>query len=124
MHVRLTYAATNASSKPLMSSLPLRVLRSAKRVELEAEMDVSTGDLLRRLAEHVKAWSKPAVSGFQVGAAGLTTDGDVVCGVNIEVAGCNLSGTVHAEQFVVASTFHNRPSVRYKLFLHCCVVHG
>lgn len=77
-------------------------LVAAERRSLEAEYHLSTDDLLRALVTLVAPRALCPISGFRVGAAGLTAEGDVFLGVNLEFRGASMAQTVHAEQFLVA----------------------
>jgi cytidine deaminase len=86
----------------------MRLLR-ADRERLEAELALSTPALLRLCVGVVEKWSRCAISGFQVGVAGLASaSGDVYFGVNLEFDAVPLSCTVHAEQFLVTNLFFGR----------------
>ena len=64
-------------------------------VQLEQAMQ----DLILLAAE----FSRPAISGYRVGAVGLGASGALVLGANFEFAGAALAQTVHAEQCMVAN---------------------
>ena len=68
--------------------------------ELAAE-DTSSKGLLR-WQELAQGRSHSPISGFPVGAAASTVDGDLVLGVNLEFPGASFSQTVHAEQFLLS----------------------
>lgn len=73
-----------------------------RRAELEEQLGLKTDDLLRALVGYAKPRARCEVSGFQVGAAGLTLEGEVFLGVNLEFGGASFAQTVHAEQFLVS----------------------
>ena len=75
---------------------------------MECELQLGTSDLLALCVGIVEKWSHCAISGFQVGVAGLATNGDVYFGVNLEFDGVPLSCTIHAEQFLVTNLFFGK----------------
>ncbi len=86
----------------------MRLMR-ADREQLEAQLGLTTPELLLLCVGVVEKWSRCAISGFQVGVAGLaSSSGDVYFGVNLEFDAVPLSCTVHAEQFLVTNLFFGR----------------
>lgn len=85
-------------------------ISSAQRQELEQQLQLAPQDLLRALVVYSKPRARCEVSDFQVGAAGLTADGEVFLGVNLEYIGGSFAQTVHAEQFLVAWSRANSSS--------------
>jgi len=59
------------------------------------------------LAERAAALAAPAISGFCVGAVALGLSGRAYVGVNVELPGVPLQGTIHAEHFAMASAVAN-----------------
>ena len=89
-----------------------------EREALEEELGLSTDELLMLSVSVVEKWSRCAISGFQVGVAGIASgSGDVFFGVNLEFDGVPLSCTVHAEQFLVTNLFFGRAQGLDKLAL-------
>lgn len=77
-------------------------LSADKRQAIESECQVSTQELLR-LAVHVaRPRARVPVSGYCVGSAGLTEDGEIFLGVNLEYASGPLAQTIHSEQFLLS----------------------
>jgi len=64
-------------------------------------------DFLRLAVHEVKEYARPPTSNFHVGAACLTTRGNIFFGVNVEVEKCALNRSVHAEQCMIMNAkFH------------------
>lgn len=83
---------------------------SSRREELEAALGLSTDALLRLLVGYIKPHARCAISRFQVGTAGLTGDGEIYLGVNLEYEAASLAQTVHAEQCLISWTRSNTVS--------------
>jgi len=74
-------------------------------LETQAELEALGGRVdvyLHRSVERARAFARPAVSGFAVGAAALGASGRTYLGYNVESARRPLHTTVHAEQCAVA----------------------
>ncbi len=64
-------------------------------------------DAMRLLVEPARAFARPPISGFLVGAVGLETGtGNLILGGNLEFPGTHLGLTVHGEGFVATRAFH------------------
>ena len=60
-------------------------------------------ELILSMLPWATAYASPPVSGFKVGAVALGRSGNYYAGGNLELPGLPLSGSVHAEQAVVAN---------------------
>lgn len=65
----------------------------------------SIESLLLFLLPHAQKLARPPISGFTVGAVGLTAAGDVIMGGNLEFPGTHLGMTIHGEGFVFSRAF-------------------
>ena len=65
-------------------------------------------DRMLRLLEEARAFARPPISNFRVGAVARGTSGSLYVGANIEIAANALNQTVHAEQAAIANAFANR----------------
>lgn len=64
-------------------------------------------DLMLLLLDEAKAYARPDISQFFVGAVGLEApSGDLVLGGNVEFPGSHLGFTLHGEGFVATRIFH------------------
>jgi cytidine deaminase len=68
-----------------------------------ASRGCSRDELLQSMVMPSSALARPPISNFNVGAVGMTPNGDVYVGVNLEFLGMPLNNSVHAEQFLVAN---------------------
>jgi cytidine deaminase len=72
-----------------------------------AATGVDVRDAMRLLVEPARAFARPPISGFLVGAVGLERDtGNLILGGNLEFPGTHLGLTVHGEGFVATRAFH------------------
>lgn len=78
-------------------------LPAEKARALAAELGISEEQLMVELIPVARAFARPPISGYSVGAVGRGRSGDLYLGVNLEFSGEALNQTVHAEQFVVAN---------------------
>ena len=85
-------------------------LGAQRRRKLEAELGLSTDDLLRALVDYSRPRARCLVSDFQVGTAGMTAAGEIFLGVNLEYTHVAFAQTVHAEQFLVSWSRSNSSS--------------
>lgn len=85
-------------------------LSAAEREKLEALGGWSTEDLLRLLVDYIKPHAVCPISKFEVGAVGLTGDGEVFMGVNVEYTQTFFAQTIHAEQFLISWARSNSAS--------------
>lgn len=74
---------------------------SAERQAREAELGVTTDELLRRSVVDIQPQAMVPVSDFRVGVAGLNAEGEMFVGVNLEFGGASFAQTIHAEQFLI-----------------------
>lgn len=77
-------------------------IAAGQREQLQNALGLSTDELLRALVGYIKPRARCPISGFYVGAAGLTAEEEVFLGVNLEFSEASLSQTVHAEQFLLS----------------------
>ncbi|GAB2294404.1 chitin deacetylase cda1 [Dionaea muscipula] len=66
--------------------------------------------LLPIIVKSARELARPPISNFPVAAAGLTSDGRIFIGVNLEFPGLPLHHSVHAEQFLVTNLSLHRPT--------------
>lgn len=59
---------------------------------------------MRELALVAKQWATPPLSKYEVAAVGLTEDGQLLVGVNLEFPPLPLNQAVHAEQYPTSSS--------------------
>ncbi len=83
---------------------------SLERAALEERYEFTTEELMRALVKYAQDSAKASISHFQVGAVGLTEDGQLFLGYNIEFEGASFAQTVHAEQFLVSWSRSNTNS--------------
>lgn len=83
------------------------VIPSGVAQQIASKLDLSMEDLLLHLIPIAKSYASPSISNYHVGVAGMTYDGDVYLGVNLEYEGQHLNHTVHGEQFLIANMLMN-----------------
>lgn len=83
------------------------VLRAEDAAALVAKFDLgSVRELMLLLLDQAKAYARPPISNFYVGAVGLETQtGNLILGGNVEFPGTHLGTTLHGEGFVVTRAF-------------------
>ncbi|XP_074269422.1 cytidine deaminase 1 [Silene latifolia] len=59
--------------------------------------------LLPLIVRSTRKLARPPISGFSVSAAGLSSDGRIFIGVNVEFPGLPLHHSIHAEQFLITN---------------------
>ncbi|KAF1002190.1 hypothetical protein AG4045_013098 [Apium graveolens] len=75
---------------------------------------LSVPQLLPTLVKSAQKLARPPISNYHVAAVGLSSDGRIFIGVNLEFPGVPLHHSVHAEQFLVTNhAFHNSPRLVY-----------
>jgi cytidine deaminase len=85
-------------------------IEAERRQELEMALGLSTDSLLRYLVNYSRPRARCSISGFRVGAAGLTGEGEIYLGVNLEFTQASFAQTVHAEQFLISWSRANSTS--------------
>lgn len=70
---------------------------------LASELGLSKQQLMVELIPVARAYARPPISHYNVGAVGLGKSGDLYLGVNLEFGRQALNQTVHGEQFVTAN---------------------
>ncbi|GMH13719.1 hypothetical protein Nepgr_015560 [Nepenthes gracilis] len=89
------------------------VIEPSEAETMAKTLGLSVFQLLRTLAKSAQKITHIPISNFPVGAAGLTSDGRIFLGVNLEFPGLPLHHSVHAEQFLVANlSFHHPAHVK------------
>lgn len=88
--------------KELLPENPFHIT-AADADKLCAELGVSKQQLMVELIPVAKAYARPPISHYNVGAVGLGKSGDLYLGVNLEFNRQALNQTVHGEQFVTAN---------------------
>lgn len=96
----------------------------AEREKLEQQLDVDTDTLMRKFVVVAQHLSKPVVSVFHVGSAGLGASGDVYLGANVEFSSgehatnvCGFHYTLHGEQSVTINMFLNDEKAMRSLYI-------
>ncbi|KAI3775576.1 hypothetical protein L1987_50155 [Smallanthus sonchifolius] len=64
---------------------------------------LSVPQLLPSLVKSAQALARPPISNFHVGAVGLSSDGRIFFGGNVEFPGLPLHHSIHAEQFLITN---------------------
>ncbi|KAK9071228.1 hypothetical protein SSX86_009796 [Deinandra increscens subsp. villosa] len=59
--------------------------------------------LLPSLVKSAQSLARPPISNFHVGAVGLSSDGRIFSGANVEFPGLPLHHSIHAEQFLITN---------------------
>ncbi|KAF1002191.1 cytidine deaminase 1-like [Apium graveolens] len=92
-----------------------RFVISAAEAESMANLSgLSVPQLLPTLVKSAQTLARPPTSNYPVAAVGLSSDGRIFIGVNLEFPGVPLHHSVHAEQFLVTNhAFHNSPRLVY-----------
>ncbi|KAK3005062.1 hypothetical protein RJ639_017399 [Escallonia herrerae] len=81
-----------------------RFIIEAKEAESMAqEAGLTVPQLLPTLVKSAQGLARPPISNFHVGAVGLSSDGRIFIGANLEFPGIPLHHSVHAEQFLVTN---------------------
>jgi cytidine deaminase len=76
---------------------------------IKTQFNVTDDELLYFLATKVApSYARAAVSHFLVGAAGLTSNGNIFLGTNLEFPPLPLNNSVHGEQFLVSQLVMHR----------------
>lgn len=88
--------------KELLPENPFHITAD-QAAKLCAELGVSKQQLMVELIPVAKAYARPPISHYNVGAVGLGKSGDLYLGVNLEFNRQALNQTVHGEQFVTAN---------------------
>ena len=65
---------------------------------------INTQDLMTELLTVAAKKAHPTISNYRVGVAGLTKNGSILLGCNLEIHGLHLNNSLHAEQFLVISS--------------------
>ncbi|KAK1417392.1 hypothetical protein QVD17_26519 [Tagetes erecta] len=77
---------------------------SASEAESMAKSKAITlPQLLPSLVKSAQSLARPPISNFHVGAVGLSSDGRIFFGANIEFPGLPLHHSIHAEQFLITN---------------------
>nr|GEU91863.1 cytidine deaminase 1-like [Tanacetum cinerariifolium] len=79
------------------------ILSSTEAKNLATTKNLTLPQLLPSLLKSAQLFARPAISGFAVGAVGLSSDGRVFFGANVEFKNLPLNHTIHAEQFLITN---------------------
>ncbi|KAK1365291.1 Cytidine deaminase [Heracleum sosnowskyi] len=92
-----------------------RFVISADEAQSMAKISgLSVPQLLPTLVKSAQNLARPPISNYHVAAVGLSSDGRIFIGVNLEFPGVPLHHSVHAEQFLVTNhALHNSPRLAY-----------
>ncbi|CAK9134942.1 unnamed protein product [Ilex paraguariensis] len=94
----------------------LRFVFESSEAELMAKSTdhSSVLQLLPTLVKSAQDLARPPISNYHVGAVGLSSDGRIFLGVNLEFPGLPLHHSVHAEQFLITNlAVHRSPRLLY-----------
>ncbi|KAL1808841.1 hypothetical protein DCAR_0728365 [Daucus carota subsp. sativus] len=93
---------------------PRFVIEASEAESMAKKYGVSVPELLPRLVKSAQTLARPPTSNYHVAAVGLSSDGRIFIGVNIEFPGVPLHHSIHAEQFLVTNhALHNSPRLLY-----------
>ncbi|KAJ4958000.1 hypothetical protein NE237_025111 [Protea cynaroides] len=79
------------------------VIEAAEVKSMAKESGMSVLQLLPSLVKSAQKLARPPISNYHVGAVGLSSDGRIFFGGNIEFPGLPLHHSIHAEQFLVTN---------------------
>jgi len=65
---------------------------------------IKVQELMMELLPFAAEKAHPTISNYRVGVAGLTKNGSILLGCNLEMHGLHLNNSLHAEQFLVISS--------------------
>lgn len=83
------------------------VISDDRAKALQQLLGLDGASLLQALVPVARAYARPPISSYPVGAAGLGKSGQIYLGVNLEFGGNALNQTVHGEQFTVANALRS-----------------
>ena len=83
-------------------------IRAELAGKLAEEVDLPIEKLMLELIPRASEWSRPSMSGFEVGAVAQGTSGALFFGANCEFSGAGLGQTIHAEQAAVINAIQHR----------------
>ncbi|GAB2268320.1 hypothetical protein Dimus_003288 [Dionaea muscipula] len=86
------------------------VIGSSEAEAMAKSLGLTVPQLLPTIVKSARNLARPPISNFPVGSAGLTSDGRIVLGVNLEFPGLPLHHSVHAEQFLITNLSLHRPT--------------
>lgn len=93
---------------------PRFVIEASEAESMAKLSGLSVPQLLPTLVKSAQKLARPPTSNYHVAAVGLSSDGRIFIGVNLEFPGVPLHHSVHAEQFLVTNhAFHNSPRLVY-----------
>ncbi|GKA41438.1 cytidine deaminase 1-like protein [Tanacetum coccineum] len=90
-------------TKPTQTQTPTYILSSSQAQSLAKSQNKTLPDLLPSLVPQAQDLARPPISKFHVGTVGLSSDGRVFFGANIEFPGLPLHHSIHAEQFLITN---------------------
>lgn len=67
-------------------------------------LKIKIQDLMMELLPFAAKKAHPTISNYRVGVAGITKNGSILLGCNLEIHGLHLNNSLHAEQFLVISS--------------------
>lgn len=82
---------------------PTYIISSSQAQSLAKSQNKTLPDLLPSLVSQAQDLARPPISKFHVGTVGLSSDGRVFFGANIEFPGLPLHHSIHAEQFLITN---------------------
>ncbi|KAF8388835.1 hypothetical protein HHK36_025515 [Tetracentron sinense] len=82
---------------------PQFVIEASEVESMAKKSGLSILQLLPSLVKTAQKLARPPISKYHVGAVGLSSDGRIFLGVNLEFPGLPLHHSVHAEQFLITN---------------------
>ncbi|XP_071742376.1 cytidine deaminase 1-like [Rutidosis leptorrhynchoides] len=79
------------------------VISASDAESLAKSKGLTVPQLLPSLVKSAQDLARPPISNFHVGAVGLSSDGRIFLGGNIEFPGLPLNHSIHAEQFLITN---------------------
>ncbi|PWA71816.1 cytidine/deoxycytidylate deaminase family protein [Artemisia annua] len=79
------------------------IISSTEAENLANSKNLTLPQLLPSLLKSAQLLARPLISNFSVGAVGLSSDGRVFFGANVEFENLPLHHTIHAEQFLITN---------------------
>ncbi|KAI3802861.1 hypothetical protein L1987_31006 [Smallanthus sonchifolius] len=79
------------------------IISASEAQSMAKSRGLTVPQLLPSLVKSAQALARPPISNFHVGAVGLSSDGRIFFGANVEFPGLPLHHSIHAEQFLITN---------------------
>ncbi|MFS7982658.1 putative cytidine deaminase [Helianthus anomalus] len=79
------------------------IISASDAESMAKSKNLTVPQLLPSLVQSAQSLARPPISNFHVGAVGLSSDGRIFFGGNIEFPGLPLHHSIHAEQFLITN---------------------